>query len=230
MRSAVSLLLLIALASCGSHQKSGNDAGKTGPELAQQAPCDESDVGCLNARLMRRIEEDDRQYPKYTVEDALGDWTVVAAIEPIGRRPKGEFVTLYEPRDVWLGSKVNISKDALTIAPNPGVHVTQVENLGKQGDLFPHCTKPGFETDLRHSAGEMEGLVEPWQHFGLQFPRNGRFIIVGCNGGPEYPDDGSGHHAEMSVEEAESAHEMFVYSRDLLIVGWGELEFLLRRN
>ncbi|HYD24805.1 MAG TPA: hypothetical protein VEB68_08400 [Croceibacterium sp.] len=191
--------------------------------------CGDTDVACLNEQLMQQLEQEERLQPKLSVEDALGEWTVAAAIERIGRDAGGTWVATYAHRDVWLGSAVSVTREAITIEAAAGAPVMR-EGAFDGGELYPRCTRPEFETDMRHSAGAMADLIDLWQHFGLKRSSVGRPLIIHCTGGPEFPDDGSGHVAEMTVEESYGIELAYLYDRDHLIVQWGSLEFLLRRS
>lgn len=229
MKSFSFLVLPITLACCNSHDENFLSSNNAQDVPASAAVCGEMDVNCHNDQLMRRVEKEDKLNPKYPAKNATGDWEVTSAIEPVWKETRGTFDLHFEPRNIWLGSKINVSEDAITMVPSHGAPVTHVENLSKRGKLFPHCTKPQFVTDLRQSVSQMENEIEPWRHFDLQPQLRGRYVMVVCSGGPDFGDGDGDDHAELTLEEQESIYSIYLYAPDVLIVGWGDLEFLLNR-
>ena len=141
----------------------------------------------------------------------------------------GTWVTTYAHRDVWIGAKVSVTRAAITIDAPAGAPVLREHGLG-DGDLYPRCTKPDFDTGEMVSASPVEEWIDLWRNFGLKKPAVGRPAIVHCTGGPEFPDDPSGHVAEMTVEESEGIESLYLYDPDHLIIQWGGVELLLHRK
>ena len=211
-------------------------ASCTGEPTATQAetragadPCAFNDVGCLNEEWRAAFAEEERLQPKLPLEEIFGDWVVAAALESEGRSMDHTWVTTYAHRDVWVGSTVTVSREAIAIDAPAGAPVVREDGLGP-GDLYPQCTRPDFDTDEMSSASPLEDIVDLWQHFGFDKPVVGRPVLVHCNGDREFPDDGSGHVAEITVEEAGGIEILYLYDRDTLIVQWGALELLLHRR
>ncbi|MEO5705524.1 MAG: hypothetical protein ABIT10_00250 [Alteraurantiacibacter sp.] len=221
--------LALAITGCSAGDA---ELGEQPYEAETREPCRDNDPLCFNTRLMERIDENARLYGAHGVEDCFGNWMVVAAIERVSPNLGGDppvFLNLNELRRQWIGSRVTVGRDAITMSVAPGARVTRSDDLSHPGDLYPHCTRPQYDTDMRNSAGEMESGVDPWRDFGLQPSRQGRIAMVRCNGELEYPDDGTGDFMELTVEEAEGVSFLYVYSPDQIILGWGAVELLLRR-
>ena len=205
-----------------------DDDPKTPPVAAETTSqaCADNDVECLNREWLERFAEEDRRQPKLPLDGIFGDWVVVAALEREGRSMGGSFVNTYAHRDIWIGADVAVTREAITIDAPAGSPVIREDGLGP-GDLYPRCTKPDFDIDEMSSASPLEDYIDLWQHFGFYKPVAGRPVLVHCNGDLEFPDDGSGHVAELTVEESGAIEVIYLYEPDRLIVRWGALEFLL---
>jgi hypothetical protein len=211
-------------ASCGSEPQAP-------PADADPTPkaCADTDIECRNRLWLAEFEEEEARQPKLPLDEIFGDWVVTAALEPEGRFAGTTWVETYAHRDVWIGAEVSVTREAIAIEPPAGAPVVSEYGLGA-GALYPRCTKPDFDTDEMVSASPVEEWIELWQHFGFDKPAVGRPVIVHCTGGPEFPDDPSGHVAEMTIEEAHAIESLYLYDRDHLIIQWGEVELLLQRK
>lgn len=230
VKAATCLALTLCLVGCN---KPGTGATEGAIKIDLNAPpCGPDDPACLNERLVRRMDEDEKLFGRFDPKLAFGEWRVVAALErtnPKSLRGQQPFVQIFELRPVWAGSKVHIARDVIWLEPPADAPVSHPER-SKSGALYPKCTAPTFETDLRRSASATEEYINPWQNFGLQFERMGRYMFVLCHGALEYPDDGLGDVAEVTVEEAESLGAIYIQSPELLIAEWGSLQLLLQRE
>jgi hypothetical protein len=189
--------------------------------------CTDNEIECLNQQWLAEFREEEKRQPKLPLDEIFGDWVVIAALEAEGRSMEGAWVTTHAHRDVWIGAKVSLTREAITIEPASGAQVVPEDGLG-EGDLYPRCTKPDFDTDEMSSASPVEQWIDLWRHFGFDKPAIGRPALVHCNGTRGFPDDGSGHVAEMTVEEAGGIEVLYLYDRDNLILQWGALELLLQ--
>lgn len=233
MRPFANALISVAFALCVvGCDKSGTDNAKQPIKInLDQANCRSDDPICVNERFVRRLEEDEKEFGRFAPNLVFGNWRVVAAIErrnPRALKDQSPFVQLYELRPIWAGSTVSITPNMITMKPAQGAPVTVAER-SSPGALYPKCTSPEFVTDIRRSASPLEEYINPWQNFGLQYERMARLMFVQCHGSLEYPDDGSGDVAEITVEEAEGLGSLYIQSPELLIAEWGSLQILLSR-
>lgn len=210
------------LASCG-----GDPAAPPAEVQKSGAVCSDSEIECRNRQWLAEFTEEEKRQPKLPLDAIFGDWVVVAALKPEGRTAGNTWVTTYAHRDVWVGAGISVAREAITIEPPRGAPVVPKNGLG-EGDLYPRCTSPDFDTDKMVSASPVEEWIDLWRHFGFDKPVIGRPALVHCNGTRELPDDGSGHVAELTVEEAGGIEVLYLYDRENLIVQWGALEFLLQ--
>jgi hypothetical protein len=199
------------------------------PQEAQASPavCKEGEIDCRNRQWLTEFREEERRQPKLPLDEIFGNWVVVAALKPEGRTAGNIWVTTYAHRDVWIGARISLTREAITIEPPRGAPVVPKNGLG-EGDLYPRCTNPDLDTHGMVSASPIEDWIDLWRHFGFDKPVIGRPALVHCNGTREFPDDGSGHVAELTVEEAGGIEVLYLYDRENLIVQWGALEFLLQ--
>jgi hypothetical protein len=179
---------------------------------------------------MERYERENTERPKIPLSSALGRYTVTAAItREIRTAGDGLLAQSWQFRDSWLGSTVVLSKTAIEMTPRDPQLVMRPENL-QNGELYPKCTKPEFDADLRNSASPMAEFIDVWKNFGLEAPERGRYYMIRCHGELEFPDDPSGHVAEITVEEADGPVGLYIYDPNHIIVEWGALQFLLTRK
>ena len=216
--------MAVMAASCGGDPEAPPVVAESRAET-----CVENDIECRNREWLDAFAEEDRRLPKLSLDRIFGDWVVVAALEQDGRSMEGTWVATYAHRDVWIGAEVSVAREAIRIDAPAGAPVVREDGLGS-GDLYPRCTKPDFDTEEMSSASPLEDYIELWQHFGFDEPVVGRPALVHCNGDVEFPDDESGHGAEMTVEEVNGIEVLYFYDPDRLLVQWGVLEFLLHRK
>lgn len=228
-RTLVPLAFALCVVGCGKPDTADEQPIKISLD---QTSCRADDPICVNERFMRRLDEDEKMFGRFDPKLVFGQWRVVAALErrnPPALKDQSPFVQLYELRPIWTGSTVSITPDMITMKPARGAPVT-ISERSRPGALYPKCTSPEFVTDIRRSASPLEEYINPWQNFGLQYERMARLMFVQCHGSLEYPDDGSGDVAEITVEEAEGLGSLYIQSPELLIAEWGSLQILMTRT
>jgi hypothetical protein len=213
-----------ALAACGGEAEAPPVVTEATPEA-----CADNDIECRNREWVKAFAEEDRRQPKLPLDGIFDDWVVAAALEPEGRSMGGTWVTTYAHRDVWIGAEVAVTRAAITIDAPAGAPVVREDGLGP-GALYPRCTRPDFDTEEMVSASPVEDYIDLWRHFGFDKPVVGRPALVRCNGEQAFPDDGTGHVDEMTVEEAGAVEVLYLYDPDRLLMQWGDLALLLLRE
>lgn len=231
--AALAAVLSLAACNADTSPQSLQDAAATTADGDRAIPgydwqCGWPDPQCRNAVLWRDLQLQWKTVSPWQLENALGIWKVVTAVRADGQGVDSLWSSV-DARDARFdGSQVRIGREEILFEPALDGLASTDPDL-PEGTIYPHCTKPVFDGDLRNSASAMRDMIEPWRRFGLRREEAGRYFMIACTGGPDFPHDGDGHAAEVTVEEAYGPTGLYVHDPDQVILEWGDATFLLQR-